>query len=208
MRLGVGGAAVAWRWRLPLGGPPARPPARRLPAAGPGPVPRRSVVGPPLRALRPLGGRLFTCVPSPGTSPPSVVRPALSRSRSLFRALPPRAPPARARHPLPVGAPLTPSVATRGAPGTRARAGLGPRGPAVWGSGAERAASGRERGEGLRPVSGTRVGASSGGGRGVSCGGRPGPPAGVPRHGPVAPRPRVLRAAAGGEACRSVSGRR
>lgn len=153
---GLGGAAVAWRWRLPLGGrPPARPsPSRRRPWAGSPPVGRGSSAPcptPPRRAP------LLPVSRAPGPRlPPSSVRLSLALSLSFAPSLP-VAPPARARHPLPVEAPLTPSVATRGAPGTRARAGLGPRGPGVWGSGAERAASGRERGEGLRPVSGTRV---------------------------------------------------
>lgn len=82
---GLGGAAVAWRWRLPLGG---RPPARRLPAAGPGPVPRRSVVGPPLRALRPLGGRLFYLCPEPRDLA-SLRRPSGSLSLSLSLSRPP-----------------------------------------------------------------------------------------------------------------------
>lgn len=155
VRLGVGwrggGVAVA----APPGGPPARPsPSRRRPWAGSPPVGRGSSAPcptPPRRAP------LLPVSRAPGPRlPPSSVRLSLALSLSFAPSLP-VAPPARARHPLPVEAPLTPSVATRGAPGTRARAGLGPRGPGVWGSGAERAASGRERGEGLRPVSGTRV---------------------------------------------------
>ena len=103
---------VAWRrWRLPRGA--ARPP-RRLPAAGPGPVPSRSSVlrsGP--SAPSPFAS---ACPPSPG---PLLRRP--SGSPALFPALPaPRVPPARSFPRFPSEPPLPPSVARRG-PGTWVR---------------------------------------------------------------------------------------
>lgn len=159
VRLGLGG--VVWRWRggggSPWGAarPPARPPvAFPPPALGRFPAGRSGVL------------RSVPCAPSAGASGlcprardlASLRRPSGSLSLSLFPALPRCAPsparlPASRRSP-----PLRPrwrEGGPRDAGAGRARA-TGARGG--WGSGAERAASGRERGEGLRPVSGTRVG--------------------------------------------------
>ncbi len=187
---GLGGAAAA---RPPVAFPP--PALGRFPAG-------RSWV---LRSVpyAPSAGASFTCVPSPGTSPPSVVRPALSRSLSLFRALPPRCAPC----------PRSPPASRRSSPyalggdkGCPGNAGAGRARAAGAGRLGFRSREGRVRARawGRSPpgFGDTGVGASSGGGRGVSCGGRPGPPAGVPRHGPVAPRPPRV---AGGRGRRSVS---
>ena len=120
VRLGMGGvAAVA---APPWGRSPAPSPSRRRPWTGSFPV-----VGPPLRALRPLAVRLGLSS-EPGASPPSSVR----LSRSLSR--PPRPPcaPCPLVPPLPVGASLT---ALGGEKGARdVGAGQGPRvGGAVFG---------------------------------------------------------------------------
>lgn len=219
-RDGWRGVAVAVAVAAPRGAvcPTARPPARRLSAAGPGPVvsPRRSSV---LRSgpSAPLAGRL--CLSSePGASPPppSSVRPALSLALSPFPALPP--PPCAhlpARPPLPVEASLKRPRWREGGPGR----GCGVRGPRGRGGGLG-FRRGEERREGPRPGAsgrsprpgfGDTVGASSGGGLAVGvfpCGGGP-----VARPGPAESRAgsaeaRVLWAAAGGERVGRCRGRR
>lgn len=201
VRLGMGGVAAAapppW-WGA--GRSPAPSPSRRRPWTGSFPV-----VGPLLRALRPLAVRLGLSSDPGGLS---LLRPS-SVWLSLFPALPPPPPcaPCPLVPPLPVGASLT---ALGGEKGARdAGAGQGPR---VGGGGLGcRRKEGRAR---------ARAGEASARLRGHGGGlvGRwpwlprvavgPAPGWGPASRAGSAEAPRVLRAAVGGERVGRLPGRR